>query len=426
MESKSESSIVQYPVFLRDDNNNIQTAKKRPMIGKDVDFHHVQISIPRRQSQVIPVRDATHVQKLVQQMLDVLDVEPVHSGSCITTEPAVVVFTAPETGQPLIYSSMSALSNGGYLSVHVSAQTEGYNDNIVIDWRTLPPASSWEKEASKLAAIWGAVVSSYSVSVDNEVLPNSNNNKPVVNDTLDPSSSSEITIVKQMKTSTNTRDFALQLRHVAPPSQSTTTMLNDLQLYDETQQEIITTLREQTVYYESLVHPAFMASPLPVKRVLIVGGGTGGALREVLKYPEVQHVTTVWSPKDVLLEKGKHLPGVNDCSSFSEYQDCFADPRVTTVTTESFFEWLQTHMGPTFCEDDFKENNVEKVFDLILVDKLDVESMRGIPWPSASSSSDDSEDEDKSSSNDTDRSSAVQINPLAEEEAGTSSSSKWW
>lgn len=45
-------------------------------------------------------------------------------------------------------------------------------------------------------------------------------------------------------------------------------------------------------YHESLVHPA-MSIVHPVRRVLILGGGDGLALREVLKYASVNHVTLV-------------------------------------------------------------------------------------------------------------------------------------
>ena len=45
-----------------------------------------------------------------------------------------------------------------------------------------------------------------------------------------------------------------------------------------------TTEKDEFFYHEMLVHPA-MASHGRPKRVLIIGGGDGGALREVLRYP---------------------------------------------------------------------------------------------------------------------------------------------
>ncbi len=45
-------------------------------------------------------------------------------------------------------------------------------------------------------------------------------------------------------------------------------------------------------YHESLVHPAMLGSPSR-ERVLVLGGGDGLAVREVLKYPDVESVTVV-------------------------------------------------------------------------------------------------------------------------------------
>src|SRR6185312_1902731 len=45
-------------------------------------------------------------------------------------------------------------------------------------------------------------------------------------------------------------------------------------------------------YHEALVHPAMLVSNNP-KRVLVLGGGDGLAVREILKYPSVERVTLV-------------------------------------------------------------------------------------------------------------------------------------
>ena len=46
-------------------------------------------------------------------------------------------------------------------------------------------------------------------------------------------------------------------------------------------------------YHEALVHPAFAAFSGDPKRVLVLGGGDGLALREILKYPSVETVDLV-------------------------------------------------------------------------------------------------------------------------------------
>jgi spermidine synthase len=50
-----------------------------------------------------------------------------------------------------------------------------------------------------------------------------------------------------------------------------------------------TTEADEFVYHEMLVHPALCTHPLP-RRVLIIGGGDGGALEEALKHPLEQAV----------------------------------------------------------------------------------------------------------------------------------------
>ncbi len=45
-------------------------------------------------------------------------------------------------------------------------------------------------------------------------------------------------------------------------------------------------------YHEALVHPAMLAHPEP-RRVLIMGGGEGATLREVLRHPSVERVVMV-------------------------------------------------------------------------------------------------------------------------------------
>src|SRR5260370_7142247 len=50
--------------------------------------------------------------------------------------------------------------------------------------------------------------------------------------------------------------------------------------------------RDEYRYHESLVHPGLAAVPAP-RRVLILGGGDGLAVREILKYPQVESIPLV-------------------------------------------------------------------------------------------------------------------------------------
>ncbi len=50
--------------------------------------------------------------------------------------------------------------------------------------------------------------------------------------------------------------------------------------------------RDEYRYHEALVHPGLAALP-GAHRVLVLGGGDGLAVREILKYPSVQNITLV-------------------------------------------------------------------------------------------------------------------------------------
>jgi spermidine synthase len=69
-----------------------------------------------------------------------------------------------------------------------------------------------------------------------------------------------------------------------------------------------TTEKDEFFYHEMLVHPALMCHPRP-KDVLIIGGGDGGALREVLRYP-VRRAVLVEIDIRVIAVCRKRFPGL--------------------------------------------------------------------------------------------------------------------
>ena len=50
--------------------------------------------------------------------------------------------------------------------------------------------------------------------------------------------------------------------------------------------------RDEYRYHEALIHPGLAAVPAP-RRVLVLGGGDGLAVREILKYPQIESITLV-------------------------------------------------------------------------------------------------------------------------------------
>ena len=67
-----------------------------------------------------------------------------------------------------------------------------------------------------------------------------------------------------------------------------------------------TTERDEFFYHELLVHPALVCHPSP-QDMLIVGGGDGGALKEILRYP-VKRAHLVEIDRQVIDVCRKHFP----------------------------------------------------------------------------------------------------------------------
>ena len=95
--------------------------------------------------------------------------------------------------------------------------------------------------------------------------------------------------------------------------------------------------RDEYRYHEALVHPAMAAHGAP-KRVLVLGGGDGMAVREVLKYASVEQVT--------LVELDPHMTRL-----FAEQPllrqlngDALHSPRLSIVNADAF-AWLEQDGG---------------------------------------------------------------------------------
>src|SRR5919201_2788966 len=63
---------------------------------------------------------------------------------------------------------------------------------------------------------------------------------------------------------------------------------------------------DEYIYHEALVHPAMMTHPDP-RRVLIIGGGEGATLREVLRYGSVECATMVDIDGELIALCKEHL-----------------------------------------------------------------------------------------------------------------------
>lgn len=94
---------------------------------------------------------------------------------------------------------------------------------------------------------------------------------------------------------------------------------------------VMTTEKDEFVYHEMLVHVPMMAHPRP-ERVLVIGGGDGGAIREVVKHPSVRFAHLVEIDQMVIEASRKYLPQISLA---------LADPRVK-ITVGDGIEYLKT------------------------------------------------------------------------------------
>ncbi|MBC7364791.1 MAG: polyamine aminopropyltransferase [Candidatus Aminicenantes bacterium] len=105
-----------------------------------------------------------------------------------------------------------------------------------------------------------------------------------------------------------------------------------------------TTEKDEFFYHEMLVHPALACHPHPA-RVLIIGGGDGGALREALKHP-VEKVWLVEIDQEVIRACEQHFPWL---------EEALADSRAELAIADGF---------------DFIQQTRDR-FDVIIVDSSD-------------------------------------------------------
>jgi spermidine synthase len=106
-----------------------------------------------------------------------------------------------------------------------------------------------------------------------------------------------------------------------------------------------TTEEDEFVYHEMIAHVPMFTHSNP-KRVLVVGGGDGGAVREILKHKSVEKVTLVEIDKAVVEVSRKYLPQIS----------CALDDNKAEVLITDGIKYIAEHKNE---------------FDVILVDSTD-------------------------------------------------------
>ncbi|MDX8363653.1 polyamine aminopropyltransferase [Cytobacillus sp. Hm23] len=108
---------------------------------------------------------------------------------------------------------------------------------------------------------------------------------------------------------------------------------------------VMTTEKDEFVYHEMVAHVPLFSHPNP-ENVLVVGGGDGGVIREVLKHPSVKKVTLVEIDGKVIEYSKKYLPSI---------ASHFDNPRVEVIVGDGFMHIAES----------------ENEYDVIMVDSTE-------------------------------------------------------
>ncbi|WP_102026391.1 polyamine aminopropyltransferase [Salirhabdus sp. Marseille-P4669] len=108
---------------------------------------------------------------------------------------------------------------------------------------------------------------------------------------------------------------------------------------------VMTTIKDEFVYHEMVAHVPLFTHPNP-KQVLVVGGGDGGVIREVLKHPSVEKATLVEIDGKVIEYSKKYIP---------EIAGALDDARVEVKVDDGFMHIAQS----------------EQAYDVIMVDSTE-------------------------------------------------------
>jgi len=108
---------------------------------------------------------------------------------------------------------------------------------------------------------------------------------------------------------------------------------------------VMTSERDEFVYHEMVAHVPLFTHPDP-KKVLVVGGGDGGVIREVLKHPQVEQAVLVDIDGQVIEYSKQYLPSI---------AGKLEDPRVEVRIGDGFMHIAES----------------ENEYDVILVDSTE-------------------------------------------------------
>ena len=108
---------------------------------------------------------------------------------------------------------------------------------------------------------------------------------------------------------------------------------------------MMVTERDEFFYHEMIVHIPMLTHPNP-ENILVIGGGDGGTVRELLKYDSVKHIDMVEIDGMVIEVSKKYFPTVS----------CGLDNKKVSVLVQDAIDFIKD-----------KENQ----YDIVLIDSTD-------------------------------------------------------
>ena len=104
--------------------------------------------------------------------------------------------------------------------------------------------------------------------------------------------------------------------------------------------------RDEAAYHEMIVHVPMLSNP-DVRNVLVIGGGDGGSVREILRHPQIEKVTMVEIDEAVVRASRQFLPSLSTALD---------DPKLELIIGDGI---------------DYVKQAADESFDFIVIDSSD-------------------------------------------------------
>jgi hypothetical protein len=104
------------------------------------------------------------------------------------------------------------------------------------------------------------------------------------------------------------------------------------------------------------------------KHVLVLGGGEGATIREVLKHKTLESVTMIEIDEEMIQIAKEYLPKMSDCSDLIGRADNCFDDEIVTVVNANGVRWFIERYGSSPVQP-----APENSFDILILDALDPE-----------------------------------------------------